>query len=114
LEHEVTVDGGEICAHRWISPRDALAAHGRGEIRLAPPTFVTVTWMVPHATTDAALRSLHSEPIPTFRPRICPRPEGVCILYAGDAGYDEGAIERAGARHRLWMKADGWRYERTG
>ena len=113
LEHEVTVDGGEICAHRWISPRDALAAHGRGEIRLAPPTFVTVTWMAPHATTDAVLRSLRGEPIPTFRPRICPRPEGVCILYAGDAGYDEGAIERAGARHRLWMKADGWRYERT-
>jgi 8-oxo-dGTP pyrophosphatase MutT (NUDIX family) len=112
-DHEVRVDGGEIRAHRWLTPREALEAHASGEIRLAPPTFVTVNWLLSHATTEGALRSLGREPIPTFRPRVCPRPEGVCILYAGDAGYDEGAVERAGARHRLWMAPDGWRYERN-
>jgi 8-oxo-dGTP pyrophosphatase MutT (NUDIX family) len=113
-EHEVRVDGGEIRDHRWLAPREALDAHGRGEIRLAPPTFVTVNWLAPHASTGEALRSLGGESVPTFRPRICPRPDGVCILYGGDAGYEEGAVERAGARHRLWMGPAGWRYERRG
>ena len=111
-EHEVVVDGGEIRAHRWLSPRAAMGAHDRGEMPLAPPTYVTVSWLAEHDTADAALRWLRDRPVLTFRPRICFLSEGTCILYPGDAGYDDGAHERAGARHRLWMRDDGWSYER--
>jgi len=112
--HEgVRVDGAEMCAHRWLSPRDALEAHHSGEIRLAPPTFVTVTWLTQYPRSADALESLARGPILTFRPKICPIPDGACMLYPGDAGYADGDPERLGPRHRLWSLPTGYRYERT-
>jgi len=111
-DEPVRVDGVEICAHRWIRPAAALAAHRVGEIRLAPPTFVTVTWLADYARSSAALESLGGGPILTFRPRIEAIPDGACILYPGDAGYEDGSVDRAGPRHRLWSLPSGYRYER--
>ncbi|MDX1648924.1 MAG: NUDIX hydrolase, partial [Myxococcota bacterium] len=72
----VRVDGGEIVAHRWVAPADALEAHHGGALRLAPPQFVTVTWLAGYAGAGAAARA-HAElggapELPVFRPRICP------------------------------------------
>jgi 8-oxo-dGTP pyrophosphatase MutT (NUDIX family) len=112
-DEEVRVDGTEMCAHRWLSPRGALEAHRRGEIRLAPPTFVTVTWLTRYSSSADALASLGRGPILTFRPKICRTPKGGCILYPGDAGYADGDPERPGPRHRLWSLPSGYRYERS-
>jgi hypothetical protein len=49
----------------------------------------------------------------TYEPRLHPIDEGAVTLYAGDVGYEDGAIDRPGARHRLWIRNDGWRYERS-
>ncbi|MGI9591072.1 MAG: NUDIX hydrolase [Myxococcota bacterium] len=109
---EVHVDGGEIARHRWFAPREALEAHRVSEIRLAPPTFVSVTWLADHEDTGAAARALAAPEPTTFRPRIHPIESGACILYPGDAGYDAGDISLPGARHRLWTRPEGWEYER--
>jgi 8-oxo-dGTP pyrophosphatase MutT (NUDIX family) len=111
-DETVCVDGAEISDHRWLTPPSALDAHHRGEIRLAPPTFVTVSWLAPYGETADALQSLEREPLLTFRPRICGVPDGACMLYPGDAGYEDGVHERPGPRHRLWTLPAGWRYER--
>ena len=85
----------------------------RGEVRLAPPPDVSVAWLAEQASAATALGALRVEPVLTFRPRICVEPEGTCILYPGDAGYDDGDPARAGLRHRLWMRPEGWAYERS-
>jgi 8-oxo-dGTP pyrophosphatase MutT (NUDIX family) len=110
---EIQVDGREICKHRWLGPAAALDAHRGGEISLAPPTFVTVTWLTRYAEVSATLDGLAGEEVVTFRPRICRLPDGACMLYPGDAGYEESDPAREGSRHRLWALADGYRYERT-
>jgi 8-oxo-dGTP pyrophosphatase MutT (NUDIX family) len=110
---EVCVDGGEIASYRWFVPRVALEAHHAAEIRLAPPTFVTVSWLVDHADAAAAAEALGRESLITFRPRVHAIEGGACILYPGDAGYESGDIEIPGSRHRLWTQPDGWRYERA-
>ena len=110
----VRVDGGEIRGHRWLAPEAALAQYAAREIDLAPPTFVTVSWLVGHARAEAALATLRSAPFIVFEPRIC-RPEGAdhaCILYPGDAGYEARDPSRLGPRHRLWASTSGYRYER--
>lgn len=109
----VEVDDAEMCAHRWLSPRSALAAHETDEIRLAPPTFVTVTWLLDYVRCSDATEALGRGPIMTFRPRICPTPKGACILYPGDIGYETGDTESPGARHRLWSHPNGFHYERS-
>lgn len=108
----VEVDGGEISSHRWLAPRAALAAHHAEEIRLAPPTFVSVTWLVAHASVANAAAAFAAEPTLVFRPQICHHDEQVCMLYPGDAGYDARDPAIAGPRHRCVMGADGLRYER--
>jgi 8-oxo-dGTP pyrophosphatase MutT (NUDIX family) len=110
---EVQVDGAEMCDHRWLVPEAAMQARHRGEMGLAPPTFVTVSWLAGHGLAQDAQRTLAASPVLTFRPRICSVPDGACMLYPGDAGYEDGAVDRPGSRHRLWTLPDGWRYERS-
>lgn len=109
----VQVDGGEIARHRWYVPHEAIEAHAAKQLRLAPPTFVSVSWLARHASTEAATRALESADVVTFRPRIHSIEAGACILYPGDAGYEAGDIALPGARHRLWTRADVWEYERS-
>jgi len=109
----VRVDGGEIGGHRWLRPASALEAHASGEIQLAPPTFVTVTWLVEQPDCASAARCLGEVELVTFRPRILPVEGGACILYPGDAGYETGVIEHGGPRHRLWSDGRSFRYERS-
>jgi len=113
-DHAVRVDGGEICDHRWLPPQQALEAHVAREVRLAPPTFVTVTWLTQYSHARAAITELGAEPLLTFRPKIFPIEGGACILYPGDAGYDADDPELLGARHRLWSLGGEYRYEREG
>jgi 8-oxo-dGTP pyrophosphatase MutT (NUDIX family) len=108
----VRVDGSEIARHRWLAPSEALEAHHRQSLRLAPPTFVTVSWLVDLESTSRAREVLAPGPLVTFRPRVCRVAEGACMLYPGDAGYEAGAPETPGPRHRLWAVAGSWRYER--
>ena len=110
--HEVVVCGSEMVGHRWMAPRAALAAQANGELVLAPPTFVTVSWLLEHGRTADAMRALASAPFITFRPRIHRTPEGAVMLYPGDAGYEANDPHRAGARHRILALGSGWRYER--
>jgi 8-oxo-dGTP pyrophosphatase MutT (NUDIX family) len=112
LETAVRVDGSEIARHHWLAPEAALAAHHERRLRLAPPTFVTVSWLLGLGSAERARKSLEPGPLVVFRPHICRVGEGACMLYPGDAGYDTDDPDAPGARHRLWALPDGWRYER--
>ena len=109
---EVEVDGVEIERYDWMQPEAALARSQAGEISLAPPTFVTISWLETFPDGAAAREALARHSLLTFRPQICRTEEGTCMLYPGDAGYEEGDPGREGARHRLWALETGWRYER--
>ena len=62
--------------------------------------------------SPAVRREVGRGPLLVIHPRVCRTPEGACMLYPGDAGYDDWEIERPGARHRLWALGEGWHYER--
>lgn len=108
---QVRVDGLEIGDHRWLAPADAIAAHQRGAIRLAPPTFVTISWLTEFRSSEQALATWAPRALPVFEPRVLRREDAACMLYAGDAGYERRDCELPGARHRLWARPGAWRYE---
>ena len=112
---EVVVDGGEIHEHEWLAAREVLDRRDRGEVDLAPPTWVTLHDLAEHDTVDAALASgRRARPGPPLRdPLGHDRRRG-----GGDVGTATAATRRndpdqPGARHRLWMLEDGWRLERS-
>lgn len=109
----VAVDGAEIHDHCWMPPADALARQRAGEIELPPPTFVTITGLTRYRSVAAALGDLARAEAEVFEPKLLPIEGGAVTLYAGDAGYEAGEADCGeGPRHRLWMRDDGWRYER--
>lgn len=111
---EVVIDGGEIHEHRWMEPADALRRRDAGEIELAPPTWVTL-WRLSHARdVAAAVAEAARVPLEHFETHMGRAPSGdVVAFWHGDASYEDGDLDRPGSRHRLWMGADGWRYERS-
>jgi len=111
---DVSIDGGEIQDHQWIRPAEALARHGRGEIDLAPPTWITLYELTLAPTVDGVLSRLRSRPTRIYETRIGTRDDGVRVaMWAGDAGYESRNAKSAGARHRLNMAPGGFVFEHT-
>lgn len=110
---DVVVDGGEIHAHRWLTPEAALVLRAQGEIDLPPPTFVTLSVLThcPRIPDALALARAHEPPV--FLPRPRELSDGIVSLFPGDAAYEGGELSQPGARHRLWMLNSGYRYERA-
>ncbi len=109
---QVRVDGEEMIDHRWISPRAGLEAP---DVDLAPPQFVTLTWLLPFQRSADALAAFASQDCVTFRPKICRTDTGAVMLYGGDAGFETGDPHAAGPRHRCIADSGRpYRYERFG
>ncbi|MDQ1396206.1 MAG: hypothetical protein QOG64_1465, partial [Acidimicrobiaceae bacterium] len=110
---DVQIDGGEIHEHGWLTPADALARRDAGEVELAPPTWVTLWRLASAPTVAAAVADAEAREPERFATRIGRIGESMVAMWHGDAGHADGDAERDGARHRLWMLPDGWRYELT-
>ena len=113
-EGAVTVDMGEIRDHRWLQPADAIARRDAEEIELAPPTWVTLHRLAQYQDVAAAVADAHEREPEFFETHIARVEGGAAALWEGDAGYETNDAEAPGARHRLWMSGNGWRYERMG
>jgi len=112
-EGEVVIDRGEIHDSAWMRPAEALRRRDALEIELAPPTWVTLDNLSRYENVAAALADARSREPETFTTRIGRVEGGMTAMWHGDAGYEDGDPSRPGARHRLWMMDNGWRYERT-
>ena len=111
---EVTIDGGEIHDHVWVTPTVALERHAAGEVELAPPTWVTLEWLAAVPTIEAALAQAAAGPVEYFETHIGSADGDLVAVWHGDAAYESGDLAAPGPRHRLVMRpAGGWLYERT-
>ena len=113
-EQEVQVDGGEIARHRWAEPSAALAESENLEhpLRLMPPTFVSLSDIADCQSCAQARQRIGSRDAIVYAPRMVFVEDGICFLYAGDAGHHDSNLHTKGARHRLYMVNDQLEYIR--
>jgi 8-oxo-dGTP pyrophosphatase MutT (NUDIX family) len=112
--HSVTIDGGEIQNHQWVTPAAALEQHAAGAIDLAPPTWVTLYELSRYATVEAVLEQMRSREPRYYETRIGKRADGARVaMWYGDAGYQTWDGDAPGARHRLVMKPGGFVFENS-
>lgn len=104
-DQSVTVDGGEIANHRWVRPDIALgeASDETCELRLMPPTYVSLVDIVEYENCDQAREAIGARSAIIYAPNMVPVEDGMCFLYTGDAGYENGVPETLGPRHRCHM-----------
>ncbi len=111
-DQAINVDGGEIDAHRWIRPAEALSKHAAGEIDMVAPTWVTLYHLSRHSPAAALLARFRANPARFYVTRIGQSGEGVRVaMWRGDAGYDDWNPDIEGERHRLSMPAGGFTFE---
>ena len=114
----LTLSPGEAVAAEWMRPSDALARHGRGELTLYPPTWVTLHGLADHADTESALAAARLGGIQRFETVARRGGEGPMLLWQGDDEYDDEAGDEASppprdGRHRLEIGALPWIYTRS-
>jgi 8-oxo-dGTP pyrophosphatase MutT (NUDIX family) len=103
----------EAVSARWIPPAEALAAHGRGEMILYPPTWVTLHGLTVHADAASAFAAAREDGIRTFATQVRRGADGPIFFWSEDAEYDADDPAAAdGPRHRLETGALAWRYTR--
>jgi len=108
----VEIDGAEIHEHAWLPPAEVLARRDAGDVTLAPPTFVTLTVLARHTTVDGLLVALRQATPERFHTQLGTEGETNAAFWHGDESY----VARpgpSGARHRLVMATEGWRYVRS-
>lgn len=107
---QIVIDDGEIREFCWRRPLDMLERRDAGEVNLTPPTVITLHQLLPHADVAAALSAERT--VEHFATRVAVQGDTIVAMYHGDAGYESGDPDAAGARHRLLMSGGPWRYER--
>ena len=105
-EQDVVVDGGEIAEHRWVRPADALAEQERGELRLMPPTYITLLELDRYGNCERLRREATSREPVLFAPRVTQLDDALHFLYEGDAGFEASDPAAEGPRHRCVMAGD--------
>lgn len=111
-EQDVVVDGGEIAEHRWVRPADALAEQARGELRLMPPTFITLLELERFGSCEVLQREAPAMAPIMYAPRVTELDGALHFLYAGDAGFETEDPAAPGGRHRCIMAGDRLEYLR--
>lgn len=109
----ITVDGAEIHEHAWLRPGDAIARRDKGEVELAPPTWVTLSELAAAGTMGDAITAAAEREPSRYSTHIARSGKLIVATWAGDAAYEDGDLDRPGGRHRLAMDPNGWRFERS-
>lgn len=110
----VVLSPDEAVASERMRPGEALARHGRGELILYPPTWVTLHGLRDAASTEACLDAARIAGVQRFETIARRTQAGTRLLWRGDAEHDGDAAVAASARHRLEAGTLPWVYTRTG
>lgn len=115
---DLTLQPAEAVAAEWARPADLLARHGRGELTLYPPTWVTLYGLSAHADAASVLGAARLAGVERFETSARRGAEGPILMWHGDAEYETDAAagatggEASAPRHRLEIGALPWRYTR--
>ncbi|MGB1905959.1 MAG: NUDIX hydrolase [Spongiibacter sp.] len=107
----VQVDGEEMDAYRWGAPADLIVEHRTGQLKMMPPTVVTLSELARCTTVDEARHLYASRDVPFIKPLVTEYLGTLCMLYGGDAGYEESNPALPGPRNRCFLEEGVWRYE---
>jgi 8-oxo-dGTP pyrophosphatase MutT (NUDIX family) len=101
----------EVVAADWVRASHMLARHGRGELTLYPPTWVTLAELVEHRDVASAVHAARIGGLHRFETVARRGAAGPVMLWEDDAAYEDETAAGS-ARHRLEIGALPWVYFR--
>lgn len=106
-------DDRETTRLQWLTPNQALVQHRQGEIRLMPPTLVTVTELSRYASIDRLIAAAVQRRPPLIRPKIFISGDEFGVHLPNDPQYeDPGAPSRDDENEpsRVVMRNGRWQF----
>ena len=86
-----SADRGELTEHAWVRPARIEQALERRELRVVPPTLLTLEDLAEsharHGSLGAMLAAERDRPTPPVMPRIDVRPDAFRVVMPWDPGY---------------------------
>jgi 8-oxo-dGTP pyrophosphatase MutT (NUDIX family) len=82
-------DGSETVGVRWLTPRAALDAAGRGELQLVFPTIKTLEQLSAFDSADALLTWAADREVRPVEPQVVLEGEVARLVLPGEAGYPD-------------------------
>ena len=80
-------DGGETVDLGWFAPRQALAAHRRGDIALAFPTIKTLERLAGFGSAEELLTWADGREVEPIEPQVVLEGEVARVVLPGEPGY---------------------------
>ena len=84
---EARIDGEECVDVGWFSPREALDAHGRGELELVFPTVKHLEQLSAFSSVGDLLAHARGREVLPVQPRVVLEGEVARVLLPGEPGY---------------------------
>jgi len=84
---EARIDGEECVDVGWFSPREALDAHGRGELELVFPTVKHLEQLSAFSSVQDLLAHARGREVLPVQPRVVLEGEVARVLLPGEPGY---------------------------
>jgi len=85
----------------WVSPQEAITASIEGDLKLMPPTYITLLKLMEFSSISEVEAYMGShQPLKYFPRMVKTEDDGMHFLYEGDAGYETASLELEGGRHR--------------
>ena len=82
-------DGQETVDARWLSPQDALDAHGAGQILLVFPTIKHLEQLSGFASAQELLEHAGRSEVVPVQPRVLVSGETARVVLPGEPGYED-------------------------
>ena len=83
---EPRCDGAECVEVRWVRPREALEAYGRGELTLVFPTIKHLEELARLRSVAEAIASARDRKVRPIQPRVVVRDGSASVLMPGEPG----------------------------
>ncbi|WP_449373740.1 hypothetical protein [Arthrobacter psychrolactophilus] len=110
----VSLSPEEHINYAWLSPGEALERHAQGQMKLIPPTWVTLHELMGQRSVATALADAGSKAAAIYDTQLLP-PDG--LMWLGDVAYPQQNpnenVTAPGARHRLSTASLPWVFERA-
>lgn len=99
----------------WFKPSEVLEGYRQRQMKLMPPTFVSLLEMTQSPSFEQFLGRIKARRPPQYLPRVADEGKrvldlDVTVLYQGDVAYHGGELDALGLRHRLVVTRQGMIY----
>lgn len=109
-DDNVIIDQGEIHDFQWVNPGKFIQNIPSPNIRLFPPTYISLWQLQKFQTAEDALQHFQSQPAESFETKFQPMNKGFVTYWQGDCAYEDDDLNKSGPRRRLYAGHDKWEY----